>query len=182
MARSKRRRKRPKVDYVDAELNVMPFIDVFSMLNTFLLFSAVFLSIGIIEVQIPYLSNAKSDDKSNERSLAVKVDMQKNEIEVVTSYSSPPVDEITKKFSNNPQGVAAMHSYLVGVRKKHEDVNKVTLFSDDEVTFDQIAQAVDAIKVRKEGDPEFFYLDKKSGDRKRSSFVYAHVVMGSVML
>ena len=51
-----RRKKRKKAAYNEIVLNIMPFIDVFSMLNTFLLYSAVFLAVGIIEVQIPYLS------------------------------------------------------------------------------------------------------------------------------
>ena len=56
-----RRKKKHKgggeVDTGAPELNIMPFIDIFSMLNTFLLLS-VALWVRIIEVQIPFLSNS----------------------------------------------------------------------------------------------------------------------------
>ena len=58
------------------ELNVMPFIDVFSLLTTFLLFSAVFVQIGILEVQVPFLSNSNPPDNSKpSRDLSIKLDV-----------------------------------------------------------------------------------------------------------
>ena len=60
------------------ELNIVPFIDVFSMLNTFLLMTAVFTAIGIIEVQIPFLTSAPPPKEELTRSLDVKVDMEKD--------------------------------------------------------------------------------------------------------
>ena len=41
-------------------------IDIFSLLCTFLLFSAVYVSIGIQTVQVPFFTNAASDKKDDE--------------------------------------------------------------------------------------------------------------------
>ena len=55
----------------------MPFVDIFSLLTTFLLFSAVFVKIGILEVQVPFLSNAAPPpDEKPSRSISVNVDME----------------------------------------------------------------------------------------------------------
>jgi len=87
-----RKKKVRKVKYRDIELNIMPFIDVFSLLNTFLLMSAVFLSIGILEVQIPFLTSAPPEKKEDSRSLEIKVDMEKTKIEVTAAYNKPPIN------------------------------------------------------------------------------------------
>ena len=60
---SSRKRRKQKAGFVEGapvELNVMPFIDVFSLLTTFLLFSAAFITIGILEVQIHYFRNHRT--------------------------------------------------------------------------------------------------------------------------
>jgi biopolymer transport protein ExbD len=66
----RRRAKRPGIGYRDIELNIMPFIDVFSLLNTFLLLSAVFFSLGMLEVQLPFFSNAPQKDSKPTRDLS----------------------------------------------------------------------------------------------------------------
>ncbi len=160
----------------------MPFIDIFSMLNTFLLFSAVFLSVGIIEVQVPFLSSAPADPTDNVRSLAVKVDVLPDKIQLVTSYSAPPTDEVVREFALDKNGYEELHAAAVEVRAANEDIKMLTLFSDDAVTFDQLVMILDAVKNRRDTDPEFFETDKKSGDRYRSVHVFSQVVMGSVIL
>lgn len=50
-----KKKKRKQLESQSAQLNIMPFIDIFSMLNTFLLISASFVSIGILKVQVPFL-------------------------------------------------------------------------------------------------------------------------------
>lgn len=87
--KKKRKRKEPKA----AELNIMPFIDIFSMLNTFLLVSAAFVNIGILEVQVPFLTNAPPDKDKPTRSLDVKVDVDKEKAQLTTAWTQPPKDE-----------------------------------------------------------------------------------------
>ncbi len=81
MSSKKKKKRRSTIKYRDIQLNIMPFIDVFSLLNTFLLMSAVFLAVGIIEVQIPFLTTAPPDKKTDEKFCDVKVDMEKDKIE-----------------------------------------------------------------------------------------------------
>ena len=90
-----RKRKNKIYDGGDSvELNIMPFIDIFSLLCTFLLFSAVFVAVGIHVVQVPFLSNAASEKgEDNKRIMKVKVDVSVNRIDLTTSWSEAPVDE-----------------------------------------------------------------------------------------
>src|SRR5690606_1478091 len=113
MSRRKRRRA-PQSKYKEIELNIMPFIDVFSLLTTFLLMAAVFVAIGIIEVQIPFLSTQKPDSDPP-RVLDLKVDMEKDKVTVITAYTKPPINKEEKEFKVNEAGAKLMHDYLVSI-------------------------------------------------------------------
>ena len=64
-----------------------------------------------------------------------------------------------------------------------EKTKKLTLYCEDDVIYDDLAQVLEAIKTRREEDPELFFIDDKSGIRLPSKNVlFAQVVMGSVML
>lgn len=169
-----------------AELNIMPFIDVFSVLNTFLLMSAVFLSVGIIKVQIPFLTN-KSPPQKPKRSLTVAVDVTPQTITINTSYSAPPVNAQSYKYPLNPAGINDMHKRLVEVRRSDMETDLVTLYSDDEVIYDDLVKVLDAVKLRRAGDPEFVskFNDEDDDPAEKANnkiFVYPKVVMGSVIL
>lgn len=180
MAKKKRRRS---IKYRDIELNIMPFIDVFSLLNTFLLMSAVFLSVGILEVQIPFLSSSPPEKTPEERVLEIKVDMEKEKIEVTAAYSKPPINEQKKEFRVTKEDLQAMHKFLVDIRRTNPEADKVQFFTEDDVIWKDVARVLDAIKVRQANDPVF--PTKTGSDVEKaiaSEFVFPKVVMASVML
>jgi biopolymer transport protein ExbD len=177
----KKKKKRKKIVYRDIVLNIMPFIDVFSLLNTFLLMSAVFLSVGIIEVQIPFLTSAPPDKKDDERSCDVKVDMEKDRIEA-TAQDCRGVDP-KKEFKVTKEDIAQLHKYLVDIRRGNQDTDKVSFFTEDDVLWKDIAKVLDAIKLRQPGDPVFQSKSANVVEQAAAAeFVYPKVVMASVML
>jgi len=180
---SRRKKKRPQAKYKDIELNIMPFIDVFSLLNTFLLMSAVFIAIGVLEVEIPFLTSAPPPPKDSERTLEVKVDMMKEKVEVVTSWTKPPVNERKESFDVNPAGLIALHKHMVEVRKQDLESDKVQLFTEDDVLWKDMAAVIDAIKLRKDGDPIFPVKSGSEIEKAMSAeFVYPKVILASVIL
>lgn len=177
-----RKKKRKKSHYSDIELNIMPFIDVFSLLNTFLLMSAVFISIGVIEVQIPFLTNAPPPKDQPVRSLDIKIDMEKDKIVVTTEWSSPPENKQTEEFKVNKGEIDKLHKHLVGVRRQNPETDKVQLFTEDDVIWEDIAAVLDAIKSRRPGDPVFQPKGKDPQSLDNAEFLFPKVVMASVML
>jgi biopolymer transport protein ExbD len=178
---SKRKKKRPEIKYADVELNIVPFIDVFSMLNTFLLMTAVFTSIGIIEVQIPFLTTAPPEHKDTDRVLEVKVDMEKDQVEVSSVWSQPPLNEQKKTFKVNKKDIADLHKFMVEIKKTSPEAEKVSFFTEDDVLFNDIASVLDAVKLRLPTDPVFA---TKAAPTKPDSqeFLFPKVTMSSVML
>jgi biopolymer transport protein ExbD len=177
----RRKRKVEEVEYRDAELNIMPFIDVFSVLNTFLLFSAVFVAFGVVKVQIPYLSNKQLDEKPK-RSLSVSVDIDKQKVQLVTRYSMAPINEEKTSYNLDEAGLTAMHQKLVQIRSANKDTEVVSCFMEDDVAYEQIIKVVDAIKLRRQGDPQFVTNDPDETDLENVAYVFPKVVFASVIL
>lgn len=175
-------KKRKKVKYRDIELNIMPFIDVFSLLNTFLLMSAVFLSVGILEVQIPFLTTTPPEKNPDERVLDVKIDMSKDKVEVTAAFTKPPINEQKKEFKITKDDIVSLHKFLVEIRRNNPDTDKVSFFSDDDVIWKDMAHVLDAVKVRQAGDPVFVTKGTDVEKAVAAEFLFPKVVMASVML
>jgi len=177
-----RKKKKRSIKYKDIDLNIMPFIDVFSLLNVFLLMSAVFLSVGVLEVQIPFLTSAPPQ-KDVDRTLDIKVDLAKDKIEVTTEWSKPPIDKQVKDYNVTAGDIQAMHKFLIEVRRSSPDTDKVQLFTDDDVLWKDISHVLDEIKVREPGDPVFpTKTDNPIEKAVAAESLFPKVVMASVML
>lgn len=183
-----RKKKRRSVDGGGSiELNVMPFVDVFSLLTTFLLFSAVFVQIGILEVQVPFLSNSNPPDMSKpSRDIEIKLDVRAKYIEVQTAYTQPPINETKDKYDPTDKGIEQMHNKLVELRQANLETDKITLFADDDVEYEVLAKVLDATKFLKESDPKIKQPEPKKGEKAPNTgsqlLLYPKVIMGSVML
>lgn len=176
----KKRRKSIDLVYEEPELNIMPFIDVFGLLTTYLLFSAVFVSIGIHEVQVPFFSNASPPKETPARSMSIKVEIEKEKLFIRTSWSPAPEDPESFEYANTKDGAKELHAQLVKLRAEHPDNELVTMFTEDDVTWQELNVVLDAVKLRWEGDPMF--TDKDGKPAADSTSLYRKVVMGSVIL
>lgn len=170
------RKRRKKHSYVDPELNIMPFIDVFGLLTTYLLFSAVFVSIGILEVQVPFISNASPPPTEAQRNLEIKVDVGLEKILLTTSWTQPPENEEKHEYTMTEDGVGNLHRKLVELKTQNAKVEIVTLFTDDEVKYNELIKVIDSIKLRWENDGSI------ATDSNDTVHLFPKVVMGSVIL
>lgn len=178
--RKKKKKHEPKA--AEAELNIMPFIDIFSMLNVFLLVSATFINIGLIRVQVPFLTNAPPPKDKPKRSLEINVGVEKEQFELETRWTQAPVEEDKQVYKFNKADIEKFHDAMVSLRSKHPEFDKVTVFSEDDVPYKKLVRVLDGIKVRQKDDPVFTEVDKKSGLKKEVDYIYRKVVMGSVVL
>ena len=165
------------------ELNVMPFVDIFSLLCTFLLFSTVVVSIGILQVQVPFLSNADSGQNAkeeNRRKILLKVNIDKSHVRIITSYNQPPKELKERKFPRTISGLKNFHDEMIEIKDKNKKTDKVTLFVDDSVVYDDLVMILDRIKLRYPEGP-LQEGGKISGDGKEMA-LFPKVVMGNILL
>ncbi len=179
ISRKKKHRKKALAGYEEPELNVMPFIDVFGLLTTYLLFSAVFVSVGIHEVQIPFFSNASPPKESPQRSVSLKVEVEKEKIFLRTTWSPGPENPESFEYPNTKEGAAQLHDQLIRLKSQNPDTDLVTLFTEDDVTWSELNAVLDAVKLRWENDP---VLPAAGNEPRDATNLYRKVVMGSVIL
>ena len=177
-----KKKKRKKLKCETAGLNIMPFIDVFSMLNTFLLVSASFVSIGILKVQVPFFSNAPPDKSKPARVMDINLTVEKEKIDLVTRWSLPPDEETKKEYKNDKEGWNTLHQDLISMKQRFPESDKLTFFSDDDIRYDNVVSVIDVVKTLKETDPTLTMKDEKTGEVKKSRYLYEKIVMGSVVL
>ncbi len=189
--RSRKRRKKAETGYKDVELNIMPFIDVFSILTTFLLMTAVFSAVGIHEVQVPFFSNAPEEENENkpDRSLQVNVEVEVEKLFVKAKWSPDNTQELDREYVFNEQGIQEMHTDLVELRMKQPETDFVTLYSEDDVIFEKLSLVLDAVKLRGETDPVIPPANQdptkiltEKQQREASAMLFPKVIFGSVIL
>jgi biopolymer transport protein ExbD len=179
----KHKRRSSSVGPESPELNIMPFIDIFSMLNTFLLVSAAFIGLGILEVQVPFLSNSSEVKEPPSRSFNVRVDVADAEIKVTSEWTEQPFQKSVKTFKVDAGDIEQFHQEMIAIRTKVPDNDKVTVFSDDSVRYEILIKAIDAIKTMKEKEPALALPNSEELRKQgRDRFLFEKVVIGSVIL
>ncbi len=187
MSHGKKKRKRTSsAGSPPPELNVMPFIDIFSMLTTFLLVSASFMGMGILEVQIPFLSNSPEVKEEPQRSFSLKVDIEPANIIVTHQWTAAPVEKTELRFELNDADIAKFHTEMIAIRNKVPENDKVDLRADDAVEYEKFIKVLDSIKTLTETDPPLTVPPSKDPEKApkkgRGSYLFEKVVIGSVLL
>jgi biopolymer transport protein ExbD len=155
----------------DIELNVMPFIDVFSLLCTFLLFTAVFISIGIHVIQVPFLSNATSNLTSEKKEIKdIKLQMSQGDISLMSTFP----DFEKKTYALNAKGLKGLHEDLITLKGFEASPDKIDLYTDEDVLYEHIVLALDAIKTMTPQEQKLHSF--------KTSDLYQKVILSSVIL
>ena len=157
------------------EINVMPFIDVFSLLCTFLLFSSVFITIGIHTVQVPFFSSVKETEEKQKREHILLVDVSSSFLELTSEWSSHPVAKEMHRFQNSPAGVQEFHKKLIDIKEKNLESQKIKLFFDDAVHYESVTKILDSVI-------SFGEKEKVSPELLKLGKLFPQVVLGNVIL
>ncbi len=125
----------------EAELSITAFMNLMVILVPFLLITAVFSKISIVELDLP----AKSD--------VVQKNTNKLELEIVVRENSLRVQDrkkgVLKSIQNSKDGyqLAALNQYLQSLKSNYQDVNQATILLEPNITYDVLVQIMDAVRV-----------------------------------
>lgn len=156
MSKKFRLEKRSKGPDAPVEINVTPMIDMFSVLNSFLLMAAVFSASGLVRVEIPFLSSKppptqEEIDKNPQKVLSVVIDKDYVILDVSTTASaSKPTKD---KFDLNPQGLNQLQSKIYEIRMADKRVDKVTVMTELDVNYEKMVMVLDSLRILKPGRP-----------------------------
>ena len=118
----------------EVELNITPIIDCFTVLITFLLASASFLSIGFFEAFTP---GSSSDPNAAEPDVEAVVRVKANQ---TAELKIKGKKNLTVSFDlKNPESLKGLDQQLTQIQAEHLKLNQVLLSAEDEVDYKAVS-------------------------------------------
>jgi len=130
-----RRQRKP------GELMLVSMIDIFTVLVTFLLMTAVFSRTVVLELKLPP-KNAQYTPPPKELQLEVIV---RQDGLLVADRNTGPLDSLPNK--NGSYDLDGLSQYLQFVKSKRPDTTAATLLLEPETAYDTLVQVMDRVRV-----------------------------------
>jgi len=150
MARRNRRKKEKLETDIMELLNLTPLMDVFTVLVVFLLITAVFTSITIMELSVPTNAGASVSNKPN---FSIEVIVRKAGLEIANGSSvEAAIPNIDDKYD-----LKKLSEILLRLKAQYPEKEDATVLMEPKVEYDYLIQVMDAVRgaeVRVEGSKE----------------------------
>jgi len=150
MARRIRRKKEKLETDIMELLNLTPLMDVFTVLVVFLLITAVFTSITIMELSVPTNAGASVSNKPN---FTIEVIVRKAGLEIANGASvEAAIPNIADKYD-----LKKLSEILLRLKAQYPEKEDATVLMEPKVEYDYLIQIMDAVRgaeVRAEGSKE----------------------------
>jgi len=125
----------------EVELNITPIIDCFTVLITFLLASASFLSIGFFEVYTPgTTASAETVEPDVEVILRVSAD-QMVEMKLKGKRSG-----VTHYSVNDPAALEKLEGEIEKIKGEKLTVNQILMTADNDVPYQNLSKVMDSLQ------------------------------------
>lgn len=150
MARYRRRKKEPLETDIMELLNLTPMMDVFTVLVVFLLITAVFTSITVMDLNVPANAGASASNKPN---FAIEVIVRKSGLEIGNGTSVEAA--IPKK--DGTYDLKKLSEMLIRLKAQYPQKEDATVLMEPKIEYDYLVQVMDAVRgaeVRAEGSKE----------------------------
>jgi biopolymer transport protein ExbD len=121
-----------------AELLLVPMIDIFTVLVTFLLMTAVFSRITIVQLDLP----SASDGKVSEPTFRLEVIVRQEGFELTNGTTS--IAAIPKV--NGEYDLKALSTLAQSLKQDHPETDSASVLMEAAVPYDNLIQAMDAIR------------------------------------
>ncbi|HEY1874496.1 MAG TPA: biopolymer transporter ExbD [Steroidobacteraceae bacterium] len=146
MRRSYQYRKLERRTRKPAELLLVPMIDIFTVLVTFLLMTAVFSRTVILQLNLP---PPQTEFKEPPPGLQLEVMVRKDQLMVADRNSGP-----LHAVPNTPQGYDydGLVEYLKFVKTKFPDKTEASILLEPDTAYDTLVQVMDHVRVFEAGE------------------------------
>jgi biopolymer transport protein ExbD len=136
-----RRRKEAEADF---ELNIASIIDCFTVLITYLLLSASFISLGIIDLTVTSNSPLNSGSPSSEPKLSVTVGIQKNSD---LKISTEGIDQKTITIAGRAgvQDFESLAGYIAKLKELDPTLDAATVVAEDQIEYKTVVTTIETL-------------------------------------
>jgi biopolymer transport protein ExbD len=158
MRKLERRHRKP------AELMLVPMIDIFTVLVTFLLMTAVFSRTVILELKLPSQSAEFVEPPPG---LKLEVILRQNHVQVADSNSGP-LATFPRSSPDLPYDLEGLSAYLQVLKGKYPEMTDATLLLEKDIPYDNLVQVMDVMRV----------VEQKQGLATVQAELFPNVSMG----
>ena len=137
MRKLERRHKKP------SELLLVPMIDIFTVLVTFLLMTAVFSRTVIMELKLPAPG---TDSAEPQKGLVLEVVLRKSGL-TVQDRSGGVLKRLPRADAGAPYDLAGLSAYLQTVKAQFPQVTEATLLLEGDISYDHLVQVMDTVRI-----------------------------------
>jgi biopolymer transport protein ExbD len=141
MRRSYANKKLARHAHRPAELLLVPMIDIFTVLVTFLLMTAVFSRTVILQMNLPA---AQTEFKDPPPGLQIEVMVRKNLLQVADRNTGPLATLPNIASGPNYDGLT---EYLKRVKQKFPEKTDASILLEPDTTYDTVVQVMDHVRV-----------------------------------
>jgi biopolymer transport protein ExbD len=145
MRRSYQTRRMERHSRKPAELLLVPMIDIFTVLVTFLLMTAVFSRTVILQLNLP---PANSEFKEPPPGLVLEITVRKDLLQVSDRNTGPLATVQDTAAGHDYDG---MTEYLKRVKAKFPEKTEATILLEPDTPYDQVVQVMDHVRVFEQG-------------------------------
>jgi biopolymer transport protein ExbD len=126
-----------------SELLLVPMIDIFTVLVTFLLMTAVFSRTVILELKLPTQSQVPVELPPG---LQLEVIVRQNLLQVADRKTGP-LATFPRSDAKAPYDLTALSEYLQVVKAKYPDMTDATLLLEKDIPYDSLVQVMDTMRI-----------------------------------
>lgn len=139
MARRKWRKKESLETDIMELLNLTPMMDVFTVLVVFLLITAVFTSITIMDLSVPTSAGGAASNKPN---FAIEVIVRKSGLEIANGKAV----EAAIPQKDGTYDLKKLSELLLALKAKYPEKEDATVLMEPKVEYDHLVQVMDAVR------------------------------------
>ncbi len=136
-------RRRKKTESMETDimelLNLTPMMDVFTVLVVFLLITAVFTSITIMDLSVPTSAGGAAANKPN---FAIEVIVRRSGLEIANGKSV----EAAIPLKDNRYDLKKLSELLLALKAKYPEKEDATDLREPKVEYDYLVQVMDAVR------------------------------------
>ena len=129
----------------EAELNITAFLNLMVILVPFLLITAVFSHMTILELNLPpALAKNKNQPDELKKDRNFEVILRKEEI-VIADTIGGPIKSIQK--SKDGYDMKALQDLLIQIKGMYPEKQNITILLEPEIPYDVLVQAMDTVRL-----------------------------------
>lgn len=128
---------------VNAEINITAFMNLMVVLVPFLLITAVFSQMSILELNLPASATVEQEEE-NKPPIVLEVLIYKNRLEIVDRQTGP-----LKIVPNTVEGYdyKTLVTTLKAVKNRFPDITAITLLLESNTPYDVLVQTMDSVRA-----------------------------------